>query len=130
MATNTYTLSWTSGAASLSGSVVETLGDTDIVADIALTSSQANKELDIVLTVAAMRGFYYICPNATVLKTNSSGSPDNTLTIPANTPVSWQRILNAILPNPFTTDITKIFITNSTASATTARLRFSSDQTP
>lgn len=130
MASNVFSYGWRVGAATLSGSVTETLGDTDISSDIALTSSQANKQLDIVIDVSAMRSLFILCENAIVIKTNSSGSPDNTLTIPANTPVSWQRTLNAIFPCPLTSDVTALYITNGAASATTAYIRISSDQTP
>ncbi len=48
--------------------------------------------------------------NCTV-KTNSSGSPVQTLTIKSPNPVMWSK--NDIAANPLTTDLTALFVTNN-----------------
>lgn len=125
--THTINLSLTGAAASLSGSLSATC-DNEQHTEVALDASAADVQTLVAFTMAALKSFYYICDQNSVIKTNSSSAADNTFTIPANKPFVWNNAM--LLDNPFTADVTKFYITNSAATAGTARIIIGSDGTP
>lgn len=58
----------------------------------------------------------------------SSGAPDDTLTLPANQPVSWQE--NDVMTCPLTVDVTQIYVTNASGSTANLEIRTLEDATP
>jgi hypothetical protein len=63
---------------------------------------------------------------ACTVKTNSSGSPDNTITLAAGVPVAWDT--NSPYANPFTANVTKFYITNASAGTFSCKVLY--DPTP
>ena len=64
---------------------------------------------------------------ALTIKTNSSTSPTQTITLVANQPVIWKTGEGSC---PITADVTDIYVTNSGASAITLNLIVGYDNTP
>lgn len=125
--THTITSVLSGAAVGLSGSLsVES--DFEQHPEVALDASAAEVEVSLVFPVAKLKSFFYICDQNTTLKTNSSGAPDDTFTIPANKPFPWNTAM--LTDNPFAGDVAKVFITNNSAVPATAKIVTLSDGTP
>jgi hypothetical protein len=75
---------------------------------------------------ASLRSLFILSDKDLTLKTNSSGSPGNTLTLTANKPLVWYQ--GCGLANPITVDVTKLFLTAATAAR--VRVKVLCDVTP
>lgn len=69
----------------------------------------------IAIDVSQVTMLYIKCSIDATLKTNSTGSPANTLALKADEPVVWWS--SAIWANPLTTDVTIIYLTTSGSTA-------------
>jgi len=79
------------------------------------------------LDVSQCKGFFLKVNGPCVIKTNSSGSPDNTLTFAAAGGYSWAPGDPAAFA--LTVDVTKLYITNSSGAAVLVDLRCLYDPT-
>jgi hypothetical protein len=95
-------------------------------ATIALASSSTNVAVTLTLDVSAMGSLYLLASAAMTVKTNSTGSPDNTLTLAADTPLCWYA--GCGIANPLTTDVTVLYVT--CADGGTLEIRALQDITP
>lgn len=115
------------GGITIGGIVASVVGDTAIVFQKAFPIG-TNVEADVNLidvsrvTIAAIES----STDCTVL-TNSTGSPDDTLTLKANQPLIW-RTNDPAGALFLTVDVTKIYVTN--AAATVIKLAVLQDTTP
>lgn len=102
--------------------------DGEINRDVTLSASAANVEVDIDFAFARLKSIYILSDAAITIKTNSSSSPDDTLTLVANQPLLWTAVDAA--GNPFDTDVTRFFLTNGTTGVATVKIRTLYDSTP
>lgn len=116
------TLQCAVGADIVSGTVAAS-NEGGIQMDVTLTSSQANKEVSLTfLGTDLTAGFLvFFSDKALTIKTNSSGSPDNTFTVAAG---GFFRVTT------LAADITKIYLTNGAAAAAVVKIRGLKDVTP
>lgn len=91
-------------------------------------AGSSTTQIVIAIDVSAVKGFMVTTSVAATLKTNSSGSPDDTITLKANVPYVW----NTDSYDTFllTTDVTSIYFVVAGATAGTARIEVVSDATP
>jgi hypothetical protein len=88
--------------------------------------AESNLDLDVpvgnnqltafVLDVSQLKFLYIVAAGALTIKTNSSGSPANTITLAADVPFQWILGDNALRDTAnaaITTDITALYITNA-----------------
>ena len=100
------------------------VADTEIVtADAeqnfsAVATAGLTKEIDLDITVANIVSFFIESTVAVTLKTNSTGSPAQTIALAAKKAFHWNN-LDAINVNPLTTNITKLFFVNAGAADAT-----------
>jgi hypothetical protein len=90
-----------------------------IVIDESVPSPSTDLAFAISFAVGKVESIVLLSDQNLTLKTNSSGSPANTINLLANVPYVWQR--STYLVNLFTVDVTQFFLTN--ASGSTARLQ-------
>lgn len=90
-------------------------GDAEAKIDMTMPASQTNILYNIAFTYANIKSFALYCAAACTVKTNSSGAPDNTIAIPAGYNICWDT--SSIFANPFTADVTKIYVTNTAEAA-------------
>ncbi len=126
MATQVFTQNWSRGSESLSGYASIT-DDGAIDVDTTVPGPTTDKEVDIALDVSKMSGMFLLSDQTITLETNVAGSPVDTLTLTAGLPIVW--FTGCGLPNPLTTDVTKIFLTNAGTSLATVKFRFLQDVT-
>lgn len=127
MPDHTLTSAWTRTGETVSLSKTYTVeGEQNV--DVAVPASTTNKEVNIDLDVSELKTLMITSDVAITIKTNSTGSPDDTLTVPADTPVMWGATTG--ITCPLTVDVTKIYITNATLGAATVKIRTGYDATP
>ena len=87
---------------------------------VTLTSSQANKKVDVAFPYARLKSIIVKTPVDIHIYTNaaSSGSPANTLVIASETGLDWD--VDSGFTNPFSANVTSFYFTNDEAVAVTA----------
>lgn len=90
---------------------IDLSGDTEVNVIETLAAGATNINRPLALDVSQVVSFAMIATQACVVKTNSSGSPANTINLVANVPYIW----NSQSYDAFklTTDVTALFLTNS-----------------
>jgi len=79
--------------------------------------STTNKEYDTLVDVSGLQGWFLLAVGGNLtLKTNSSGSPDNTITLVDGKAQFW--ITGTGPDNSLDTDITKWYVTNASGVVT------------
>lgn len=74
---------------------------------------QSNYEIDVGFPYAKVVSFALLCDQIVTFKTNSSGSPDNTLTLVAGDVYVWNTDSQSTFK--ITADVTKLYVTNASA---------------
>lgn len=91
--------------------IIDTVtGGGEAVIDEVLPANQTDVEYAMSLDASQIKGFIIKSAVAATIKTNSSGSPGQTINVAAGKGIIWH--LGNGFSNPLTPDITKIFITN------------------
>lgn len=128
MPTQTVTFKWARGSETFSQDVSYT-EDGEVTADIPLPAGTTNQEISIAIpTLAKLKLWFALATQAITLKTNSSGSPVDTIAMTANNPLVYRSDdLRAAL---FSAPVTKIFATNASGVDTTLKIRIIIDITP
>jgi hypothetical protein len=85
--------------------------DDEVNTSVAVAASTTNHEVDVVVDVSQIKSMVLYCDQAVTLKTNSTGSPADTIALAAKKEVIWA--YDHLEACPLTTDVTKFFITNS-----------------
>jgi hypothetical protein len=88
----------------------------------------ATTEFDFAIDVSAVIAFVLVSNKAATIKTNSSGSPANTLVLKAGVPYVWN--IDSYDTFKFTTDITKIFVVIAGAADALIQMEAIVDATP
>lgn len=127
MPTHILTQAITIGGETVGGSVTYTVeGEQNV--DVTVPAATTHKEVNIDLDVSELDTLVIYSDKTVTLKTNSSGSPDDTLTVTAATPIAWGSASGHACP--LTVDVTKIYLTNAGADAATVKIRAGYDATP
>lgn len=112
--THVITSTWTESGVSLTGSTIST-SDNETNESVAYAASVTNllKTVGIPTQGGRLKSIYILASTPLTIKTNSSGSPADTLALAAGVPFLW--IAASGLTVPFTADITALYLTNATA---------------
>jgi hypothetical protein len=86
-----------------------------------VAANTTNQEQVIALVRADIKLLVIVCSVAMTIKTNSTSSPGNTITVPANTPYIWASA-DGMIPDPLSADITALYLTNAGSVAGTCSL--------
>lgn len=100
-------------SARLSGSDVE-VGATRIKVNTAIPASSTNLPVSCAFTQADLQGFVLVASVNMTIKTNSSSSPADTITLVANSPLVWEKS-PGYYTCPFAHDCTSWFVTSTNA---------------
>lgn len=99
---------------------VEVSAEQDVCMDVEVPVGN-NQLFALALDVSQLKSLYIeAVGGALTLKTNSSGSPANTITLADGVPFSWIQNNGALADTSgaaITTDITALYVTNGTAAA-------------
>ncbi len=93
----------------------EITGDQEVATPgISIAANQTNKEIDWAFTLANAKAYAICATQDCTVKTNSSSSPQETLTLKANQALVWRENDPSTM-HFLSNDITQIFVTNTTA---------------
>lgn len=95
--------------------------------DIVLSGNATNVLVAMGIDVSQLQAIYISSDYDCTLKTNSSGSPDQTLNIAGGKPFMW--VTGSGITNPLTTDVTSLYLSNGSANSNTVKIRVSIDST-
>lgn len=113
MAIHKVTLSYQTQAG-ISESTTATYTDsTEINITETIPISTTNQPITIAFPHAAMVALNISANTPLTIKTNSTGSPGNTLSVGASLPLIWTADMNGT--NPITVDVTELFVSNASA---------------
>jgi hypothetical protein len=82
--------------------------------------------VNVAFPYATIKAVILLCDVALTIKTNSSGAPSQTISLAAGVPTAW--ITGGAGANPFSVDVTKIYLTAVTAGTLNIRVLY--DPTP
>lgn len=106
----TLGISWVSPTGQISSTIAATGSQTQD-ADVPIPASSTNYEIDIdIPSTPELKAFLFQADAAMTIKTNSTGSPDNTITLAANVPYFW---ITGNGTNPLNAAITKLYVTTT-----------------
>lgn len=91
--------------------------------DVAVTHSTTNIERDWTMVAANLKSICIDCDIAVTIKTNSSGSPQETITLIAGQNLIWTLGTDGAGKIPFSGDVTKLFITAGSGADGTLKIR-------
>lgn len=98
-------------AGSITGQATDT-GNTLVTTTTTFPASSTNASLTLAFTKANLQSSFIVADQPCTIKTNSSGSPSETITLVAGIPhptYSWSK--SSGVTNPWTTDVTTAFVT-------------------
>jgi len=122
----TLTRGWGRGSEKLEDSE-EIDGDEPIELSISIPGASTDLALVLAIDVSQIMGLFLKCSRDILLETNSGSAPGNTISLKAGKATIWST--NCGLTNPFTVDITGLFVTLAAGEAATLELRFALDAT-
>lgn len=108
---------------SVSGQYTET-GTSELAISENYPAGSTNTQFTIAFNYANIQNLELVSSQDMTIKTNSSGSPDNTFSLKANNPLVWSKS-GAYFANPFTANVTKFYITCATAASLKGRILLS-----
>jgi hypothetical protein len=112
---HTLTLNWASGTNSFNTSTILT-GQEEINFSGAIAPATTNQAVpSFAFTLAKLQDVYITSDQDVTLKTNSSGSPQETLTIKAGKPFCWYK--DSGVAAPFAGDVTALYVTTGAIGA-------------
>ncbi|MFG0247840.1 MAG: hypothetical protein ACF8OB_03050 [Phycisphaeraceae bacterium JB051] len=97
--------------------------------EVAVPDSSTDKQIDIVIDVSELKSLYIVSDQDVTIETNDGSAPDDTIALKAGIPLMWESV-SGYFSNPFSTDITGLYITNSSGSDATVTIRVLEDVTP
>lgn len=102
--------------------------DGELKIDPVITNGQSNVPVSIAIDVSQVKSFLLLSTQDVTFKTNSSGSPTNTIALKAGKPYVWT--VDSYDTFKLTGDVTIVYITNASGADATVTLRGCYDSTP
>lgn len=102
-----------SGSVSLGGVAYSVTAESCPVYSVPIAANQTNKEITIGFSSANLKAIILLADVDMTVKTNSTGSPDDTLSLKAGEPLVWDN--HSGFAFPFAATVTKVYVTNTTA---------------
>lgn len=125
---HTTTVSWSGTGNSTFGGTLADTGDAEDNREAVIATS-TEQQVDIAMVRARLKHLFILSDQDVTIRTNSTGSPGDTLNVLNGFPVSYSS--SAGQTNPFNSaDVTTIYIQNAGATNATVRIRVLKDSTP
>lgn len=126
---HTTTVSWSGTGNSSFGGTLRDSADAEDNREIVVAAS-TEVQADVAIVYTRLKHLFIQTDVNMTLRTNqaASGTPADTIALVAGYPVSFS--YSAGQANPFTVDVTTMFIQNATDTSGTLRLRILKDSTP
>lgn len=105
---------------SISGSWNE-VGNSEVSVDRTIGANVTNQQITLAFTVAACQDLFFLADKGATLKTNSTTTPGDTITLKPGIPLTWSASAG-YYSNPYTVDVTTIYVTTTTATRFQAKV--------
>ena len=128
MADETLTLNWRRESGPTTTATVTVSGEGDQNIEVAVPGSTTDYHVLASIDVSQLALIYILADKALTLKTNSTSTPADTISLAVDKPFLWYS--GCGLTMPFTVDITTLYLTNGTAGTGNVELHFQYDATP
>ena len=102
--------------------------DAEEVRELAIPAATTNQQVIIAFTMAALKSVLIYADGACTLKTNSTSAPDDTFSLDADSGVVWNNQMT--ITNPFTANVTTIYITTPSGATVNVKIYALVDSTP
>jgi hypothetical protein len=126
--TDKITRSYTGNGSAITSTVGEYTGNGIASFDDDIAAGATNVEIDITFPFASIQALAIVSSQDLTLKTNSTSTPGDTISIKGGVGIVWGKDFHEA--NPFTADVTKLFATNATTNKSTLKIRVLFDATP
>jgi hypothetical protein len=100
--------------------------DGQLARNIAVPDSTTDMLVALTLDIDQIKAIYMVSDQALTVETNTTGGID-TINLLADKPLLWQN--DSYFANPFSTDVTALYLTNASGSAATFQLEVVFDST-
>lgn len=110
------------GGVSTSGITSSSTGSLADAISVAVPASTTDQLYTIAIDISELESIFLVTDGALTIETNSSSAPDDTFVFTANMPLVWVSgfpTIDGASGNPFDADVTKMYLTNGTASEVT-----------
>lgn len=107
------------GAVPISGVTSSASGTSGTEIDVDVPASTTNQLFTVSIDISELESIFLVTDGALTIKTNDSGTPDDTFVFTANMPLIWVNgypTIDGSSQNPFDADVTKMYLTNATGS--------------
>lgn len=128
MPTITHELNTTAGGASIRKSNDYT-GSGHHRIDESIADSTTDKEITFNLDISALKAITMSSDQDITVETNDGSTPGDTFSLKADQPFMWNSS-DGYFSNPFSTDVTALYVTNSSGSSATFKVEAVEDATP
>ncbi len=108
----------------------ETVADegSNVTGPITVADGSTDAQVNLAADVSELSLFYLSTTAEITVETNSGSSPDDTFTVKPNAPFLWTA--DDPFANPFTADLTDLFITNASGASASVTIVAAADVTP
>lgn len=128
MPQHTKSISLTTSAGQLSGTPRTYNAEAEINIDLAFTSAQTNTAVVCNLDVSQLKSIFILANTACTIKTNSTTSPDATITLVSDVPYSGDTDNTGPI-TALSADVTTLYVTMASTSGGTLKIRALQDPT-
>jgi len=125
--THTIARTYNDGISNIGG-LESVSNDTVISFDGSIAAPTTNGLISLAFTQANLKSLCLFCDRALTIKTNSSGSPQETITLVAGQALVWSLAHDLIATCPFSDDVTALYVTLASGAAATFKVRAILDQ--
>jgi hypothetical protein len=127
--THTVGITWSGGTTTVTGSFTNT-ADGEDNRDVSVAAATNNVLTNMNIDISQLKSLLVLSDKDVTIKTNSTSSPQETLTIKANVPYIYVSNTGANNAVPFAGDVTAFYLSNAGASDATVKIRMLQDATP
>lgn len=125
--THTQVRGWQSASSALSQAIQRTAGQENNLDEV-IPGASTDLLTQWAAILAKIESLHIECDRDLTIKTNSSGAPDKTISVKANTPIQF--VKDAGETNPLgSVDVTKLYITLAAGASATLKIRCIVDPT-
>ena len=103
-------------------------GSGGLIVEESIPDSTTNQLVSLAFVLAELLAYYMVSDKALTIKTNSSSTPQETISLAAGVPFVY--VPGAGLASPFAGNVTALYATNASGSAAALQIRVLVDATP
>lgn len=94
-----------------------------------IADSTTDQEITFNLDISALKAITMVADQDVTVETNNGSTPGDTFNLKADQPLMWNSG-DSYFSNPFSTDVTALFVTNASGSSANLRVEAVEDATP